>query len=277
MVTTGTWTDAWPVRAGERWATRYEQVRSAAVQEICHDPNFVHKMNVMQKQDDHAPTLAEQAFARLRGDILKGRFESSAKLKLEELQHLYGFSSSPLREALTRLSQEGLVRADERRGFRVAAISLADLEDITRMRLMLDVPALADAIAHGDDAWEAAVVAAFHLLERIESRFGDGPLVLDDDWSRVHRDFHMTLLSACPSERQKQWSASLFDQAERYRRYSARHRQVRRRKSTEHRKLMDAALRRDAGTACALLAEHIESTRRNVDLAMRAAAGSRSH
>lgn len=231
----------------------------------------------MHKLDEHASTLSEQAFALLRGDILKGRFESSAKLKLDELQQLYGFSSSPLREALSRLAQEGLVRADERRGFRVAAVSMADLDDITRMRLLLDVPALADAIAHGDDAWEAAVVAAFHLLERLESRFGDGPLVLDDEWSRIHRDFHMTLLSACPSERQRQWSASLFDQAERYRRYAALHRQVRRRKTTEHRKLMDAALRRDADTACALLAEHIESTRRNVELAMRAAAASRSH
>lgn len=238
---------------------------------------FMHKLTFVQKPDDHVPTLSEQAFSRLRGDILKGRFESSAKLKLDELQQLYGFSSSPLREALSRLAQEGLVRSDERRGFRVAPISLSDLEDITRMRLMLDVPALADAMASGDDAWEADVVAAFHLLDRLESRFGDGPLVLDDEWSRVHRDFHMALLSACPSERQKRWSASLFDQAERYRRYAALHRQVRRRKSTEHRRLMEAALRRDAGTACALLAEHIESTRRNVDLAIRAAAGSRSH
>ena len=230
----------------------------------------------MQKAADHAPILSEQAFALLRSDILRGRFEASEKLKLETLQQLYGLSSSPLREALNRLAQEGLVRADGGRGFRVAAMSLADLDDITHMRLLVDVPALADSIAHGDDAWEAAVVAAFHLLERLESRLGDGPVVLDDEWTRVHRDFHMALLSACPSERQKQASASLFDQAERYRRYSARHRQVRRRKSAEHRRLMDAALRRDADTACALLAEHIESTRRNVHSAMRAA-GSASH
>ena len=65
------------------------------------------------------------------------------------------------------------------------------------------------------------------------------------------------------------WSASLFDQAERYRRFSARHRQVARRKSAEHRKLMEATLRRDSDTACALLAEHIRSTQRNVEAALR--------
>jgi len=237
---------------------------------------FVHKIGTMQNMSpaaEPAPPLSEQAFWRLRQDVLHGTFEPGAKLKLDELQGHYGFSSSPLREALSRLTQEGLVRADERRGFRVAPISQDDLSDISRMRLMLDVQALADAIAHGDDAWEAAIVAAFHRLEKVESRFGDGPTVLDDEWSQLHRDFHLAMIAACPSRRQLSWSASLFDQAERYRRFSARHRQAARRKTREHHKLMDATLRRDAETACALLAEHIRSTQRNVEAALRQAAG----
>lgn len=176
-----------------------------------------------------------------------------------------------MREALSRLAQEGLVRADERRGFRVAAISAEDLADITRMRVMLDVPALREAIAHGDDAWEASILAAFHRLEKVESRLGDGPVVLDDAWSELHRGFHLALVAACPSERQLSWSASLFDQAERYRRFSARFRKTARRKSNEHRKIMDATLRRDADTACAMLEEHILSTQRNVQAALKAA------
>lgn len=226
----------------------------------------------MQKNETAAapaPTLSEQAFARLRADVLRGRFAPDSKLKIEELQAAYGFSSSPLREALTRLAQEGLVRSDERRGFRVAPISLADLQDITRMRLMLDVQALADAIAAGDDRWEAAIVAAFHRLDRYETRLSDGAVVLDDEWSDLHRDFHLALIAACPSGRQRAWSGSLFDQAERYRRFSARNRQVAKRKSQEHRKLMEATLRRDAQTACALLADHIDGTRRNVEAAFR--------
>lgn len=201
---------------------------------------------------------------QLRRDVLAGTYSAGAKLKLDELQTAYGFSSSPLREALSRLAQEGLIRADERRGFRVAAISAADLADITRMRVMLDVQALRESIAHGDDAWEARVVAAFHRLEKVEGRLTDGPVVLDDGWTDQHTAFHMALISASPSERLRNWSASLFDQAERYRRYSARLRQTARRKSNEHRKLMDATLKRDADTACALLQEHILSTQRNV-------------
>jgi DNA-binding GntR family transcriptional regulator len=211
------------------------------------------------------PPLVEQAFHRLRKDVLIGAYPAGAKLKVEDLQEAYGFSSSPLREALSRLAQEGLVRADERRGFRVAPITADDLADITRMRLMLDVQALAESIQQGDDKWEATIVAAYHRLEKVESRMAEGPLMLDDDWSALHRDFHVALIAACPSERQRNWSASLFDQAERYRRYSARYRKTPRRKSTEHKKIMDAVLKRDTQTACALLQEHILGTQRSVE------------
>jgi DNA-binding GntR family transcriptional regulator len=203
--------------------------------------------------------------------VLTGVFAPGNKLKLEELQQHYGFSSSPLREALSRLSQEGLVRADERRGFRVADLSLDDLADITRMRVMLDLEALSESILHGDDEWEASLVAAFHRLDKVESKLSEGPVVLDDEWSNLHRNFHVTLISACPSLRLKQWSASLFDQAERYRRASARLPKTARRKSTEHRRIMEAALARAGATACELLREHIESTRKNVETAVRKA------
>lgn len=222
--------------------------------------HFMHKPT----PESRTPPLADQALSRLRRDVMTGVFPAEAKLKIEELQTAYGLSSSPLREALSRLTQEGLIRADERRGFRVPAISAEDLADITHLRLMLDVPALRDAIAHGDDIWEASVVAAFHRLERTESKLSDGPVILDQAWSTLHRDFHQALLSACPSARQLALSASLFDQAERYRHFSARHRKTVKHKSKEHRRLVDAALKRDADTACALLADHIRSTQKNV-------------
>jgi DNA-binding GntR family transcriptional regulator len=233
-------------------------------------------LNVPEKRIStaEAPPLVEQAYARLRTDVLNGFYPAGLKLKVDDLRAAYGFSSSPLREALNRLAQEGLVRADERRGFRVASITAEDLADITRMRLLLDAQALEESIRYGDDRWEANIVATFYRLEKVEARLDDGPTLLDDEWTHLHRDFHMALLAACPSLRQRDWSASLFDQAERYRRYSARHRKNRRRKSNEHRKLMDATLKRDAKTAPTLLREHILSTQRNVEAALKAIANS---
>jgi len=235
---------------------------------------FVQNIQIMHEPSRNTP-LSEQAFQVLRQDVLSGRHAPEIKLKLESLQSLYGFSSSPLREALNRLVQEGLVKADERKGFRVTPISPADLADITKMRLMLDIPALTESIQTGDDTWEAEIVAAFHRLEKIECRLPQGPVVLDAEWSQRHRDFHFSLIAACPSERQLAWSMSLFDQAERYRHFAARNRTVSKKKDEEHRSLMKAVLKRDVPTATMLLAEHISSTQANVMAAFNKQATSR--
>ena len=235
----------------------------------------MHAESIPARTESTTP-LSEQAFLRLRRDLLCGELPPDTRLKLDELQTRYGLSSSPLREALSRLAQEGLVRSDERRGFRAAPLSGTDLAELTALRLLIDPPALADAIARGDDAWEAAIVAAYHRLERLESRLPEGPVVLDDDWSALHRTFHASLLAACGSERQRRLSASLFDQAERYRRVAARHRRQPRLKGLEHRRLMEAALARDAALACERLAAHIRSTERNVEAALLALAAPRA-
>jgi DNA-binding GntR family transcriptional regulator len=221
----------------------------------------MHKIKIMDKSVK--PTATEQALTSLRRGVLTLSFLPGAKLKVEELQQAYGLSSSPLREALNRLSEEGLVRADDRRGFSVASVSEDDLRDITRIRLLVDLPALEESIKNGTDAWEARVVASFHLLEKVEVRLPDGPVVLDPEWSQLHRYFHAALISACHSERLVGASQSLFDQAERYRHISARYRTVIRRKSEEHKLLMRAVLRRDIDTACHLHQEHVLSTQKN--------------
>jgi DNA-binding GntR family transcriptional regulator len=217
---------------------------------------------------DSAPAavpIAHQAVVQLRRDVIQGTFAPDSKLKIDALQSAYGFSSSPLREALNQLAQEGLVRADARRGFRVAPMSMPDFRDITQTRLLIDPAALAKAIAEGDDEWESAVVASYYRLEKVEQRLGDGPVVLDDHWSELHKQFHMTLLSACPSERLLQFSSRLFDQAERYRRASALHRRRPRNKSREHEAIKNASLSRDTDRACELLREHISRTLQDVE------------
>ena len=116
---------------------------------------------------------------------------------------------------------------------------------------------------NGDDRWEAQVVASFHLLEKVEMRLPEGSVVLDTEWSELHKSFHTALMSACHSERLVSSSRSLFDQAERYRHISARYRTVVKRKSEEHQLLMRAILHRDIETACHLHQEHVLGTQRN--------------
>ncbi|MGD9954508.1 MAG: GntR family transcriptional regulator [Candidatus Nanopelagicales bacterium] len=208
--------------------------------------------------------LVEQAVERLREDLVSLSLPPGTKLKVEFLRNRYGFSSSPLREALNRLTQEGLVVADQRRGFRVAPMSIEDFGDITRMRLLLDLSALEDSIEHGGDDWEVAAISAFYRLEKVEARLTDGPVVLNNEWSRLHKEFHMALISASPSSRLLKISSELFDQAERYRRFTAKSRTESRSKSDEHKAILDATIRRDRKAAGALLRGHISRTYDNL-------------
>lgn len=215
------------------------------------------------------PPLVEQAVERLREDVLAGVHQPGGKLKVEELRAQYGYSSSPLREALSRLTQEGLIVADQRRGFRVAPMSEEDFADITQLRLLLDLRALKESIELGDDEWEARSMSAFYLLQKAESRFTDGPLVLNHEWSVRHKDFHMALLSASESPRLRAICSNLFDQAERYRRFSARLRTERRSKSDEHEAILNAAVSRKTDEATKLLTAHISRTQQNVTAILR--------
>ncbi|KER70020.1 GntR family transcriptional regulator [Burkholderia cepacia] len=212
--------------------------------------------------------LIDVAFARMKTSIIRCELEPGTRLKVESLSKTYGLSSSPIREALNRLAQDGIVQATENRGFWVAPISIDDFKDITRLRVLLEHEALMDSIEHGDDDWEVAVLTAFHRLSLAEKRMGSGPVALDDDWSERHRAYHMALLSATPSPLLLNMVGSLFDRAERYRRYSARHRTEERHKGAEHEALMKAAIGREKDKAAKLLRKHIEGTLTRVAAAL---------
>lgn len=221
---------------------------------------------------DDADTLelpvSERAYRALREAIVRGDFEPGARLRVEELSRLFSVSSSPLREALNRLSEQGLVRALENRGFRVAPLTPAGVSDLARVRALIECEALRDAIAHGSDAWEAQAVAAGHALALAERRLGDQPRTLDDDWSARHRAFHLGLYAGCTSPLLLDLADVLFDNAERYRRWAARWRQAPRRKHDEHQQLLAAVVARDADRAVELLRQHIARTEQLVSAAL---------
>jgi|JI8StandDraft_2_1071088.scaffolds.fasta_scaffold07899_5 DNA-binding GntR family transcriptional regulator len=217
--------------------------------------------------DGDAP-LSERAYRALRQAIVRGEFEPGTRLRVEELSRRFAVSSSPLREALNRLSEQGLVRAVENRGFRVAPLTAAGVSDLARVRSLVECEALRDAIAHGDDHWEAQAVAAAHALALVERRLGDEPRTLDDDWSARHREFHLSLYAACSSPLLLDLADVLFDNAERYRRWAARWRQAPRRKHDEHQRLLKAVLARDADRAAEALRQHIAHTEQLVAAAL---------
>jgi GntR family carbon starvation induced transcriptional regulator len=204
-------------------------------------------------------TLSEEVYVRLRADLLSCKFMPGDRLRLESLKEGYGVGFSPLREALMRLSGDGLVASVGQKGFRVSPVSLYDAQDIITTRQRIDDLILPDAMAHGDSAWEASILGAFHMLSKTPHFIADEQTV-SATWSQVHKTFHYSLIAAAPSKLMKHFWLTVFDRTDRYRRLAVMLGSHRRNESKEHLLIKDAVLARDVKRACEMSRAHNQNT-----------------
>ncbi|TMR05704.1 GntR family transcriptional regulator [Actinomadura soli] len=213
-------------------------------------------------RNTQGPTLVNNVYGAVKDDICMGRLRPGQRLHLGEICKAQGVSLSVVREAVTRLAAERLVKSRPQQGFSVWPLSVDDLVDLTRVRIEIETLALRESIAKGDLAWESEVVAAHHRLEgtvRPPGTVTDEP---NYAWMRAHSDFHAALASACTSPLLKQLRQQLFDAAELYRHWSVSlgASRSKREPSREHRQMMDASIAHDAELGVKLITEHIQRT-----------------
>lgn len=206
-------------------------------------------------------TRQEQAYQALRGDILAGRVHPGQKLPFAELCDTYGVSVGVIREALSRLVEQGLVQTAPQQGFFVTPISREDLVHLTVARREIESLTLRHAIAEGDLQWEGEVLATHHRLASTPQLAPDDPDRLNDEWAEIHSRFHETLLLGCENPRLTAIATQLRASAELYRRWSLPFSAERERDiAGEHKALADAVVARDTERAVELLAAHIQLT-----------------
>jgi len=141
-------------------------------------------------------TYASMVTERLRDSIVNGSLAPGSQLSEAELATRFGVSRGPVREALQRLIQEGLVRAEPHRGVFVPVLTDADVRDIYLAREALESAALQQIIATSrSEAAADALDEQVALMAKAEAA---------DDWEAVGRhdlDFHTALVAATGSER----------------------------------------------------------------------------
>ena len=222
-------------------------------------------------EDAAGRTIASALETKLRRDIIAGLLEPGSKLRVRELGERYDVGAIPLREALSRLSASGFVIAIDQKGFRVADVSLEELNDITQTRQDIERLAITRAIRRRDARWEGEVLAAHHLLQRLPVYDATQPERLNTEWEIAHNRFHEMLIAGSRSPWLMQFATMLRDQTARYRHLSAtaphgRDRNV----GAEHDAIIQAVLSHDVELAATLLADHFGTTARLVGEALQA-------
>jgi DNA-binding GntR family transcriptional regulator len=222
--------------------------------------NGVRMKNSSDLQTPEAGASLTAALAiQIRAEILQGSYPPGTKLRLDDLRHHYAVSLSPLREALTRLTAEGLVQIADHRGYRVAPVSTENLREVTTLRTQMEVMAMTESIRHGDAAWEDALTAAYYRLARLEEK-GER----SDEWEKTHRVFHLTLFSACGMPLLLRFCGTLHDLSDRYRRLFLTRHAPDENVPAEHKAIFEAAMARDKELAAQILTQHLRRTGRNV-------------
>lgn len=205
-------------------------------------------------------TRASAVYERLHDDITHGVLEPGSKLRVSAMGARYGVGASPLREALSRLSAEGLVARTDQRGFSVAALSWEELPILTRNRVQLESLALSESIEHRDADWEHELALLVHRLSRTSRSLATDHYVPNPEWEALHRDFHRGLLMRCPSRWLKMFCVTLTDEAYRFRQLAAGKVFSSRNEHAEHVAIFEAAINGRTDEAVRLLGEHYTRT-----------------
>lgn len=198
-------------------------------------------------------TLSERVFEVVRERIVSGHIGTNTPIRQDALAAELGVSKIPLREALARLEQEGLLTSHANRGFFVQPLSAEQMEEIYALRLAVEPAAAAHAAAVATAADQAAAQAAFDHLDHAAGA----------DLSAVavrNREFHVALVRPGRKLLTTQTVERLSILAERY---VIRHLEPAGRETRAHREhamLLDAFLARDGEGLRTLLVGHIGAT-----------------
>lgn len=202
----------------------------------------------------------ESIYETLREGLIWGRWRSGEQLKPQHLKEELNCTSGVLREALLRLSGEGMVLLVKNAGFRVASYDENTFREAAHLRLLLECEAAELAVKRGDFEWEMAVNTAHHNLAYIEDQMAtaDDITPFVQRWSQLDWAFHSAVLSACGSKLLMRRYRSVYDT---FRMYAAAQIDefgfIVPGTINEHRAIFDTAIQRDVDGCIEAIKAHL--------------------
>jgi DNA-binding GntR family transcriptional regulator len=195
-------------------------------------------------------SIEDQIYRSLRRQLLEGEYEDGERLVQQVVAERMGTSRIPVRDALKRLEADGLLVKDENGGYYCRAFGLEDVDEVYRLRMLLEPYALRYAVPNLDDDLLQYLHELLLAMDRaVEEQ--DQERYLD-----LNREFHMTIYEAGQRPRLVQiikglWSGRpLFVAGDLGKTKAVK----------EHRLIMQAIEKGDAEQAADLLYRHIEGS-----------------
>jgi DNA-binding GntR family transcriptional regulator len=187
-------------------------------------------------------------FEALRKAIIEGELKDGEPLRQDEIAQMFNTSRIPVREAITRLEQQGLVTQQRYKGAVVAAMEPDDVGEIFDFRALVEGEVIAQAVPKMRP--ETLKKAREYCESFSES---DDPM----DWGTLNRDFHFTLYRDSGLEFHLSIVSNTLDRIDRYLRAQLVLSNGMPRANTEHFAILEACEAGDAQKAAELTRAHI--------------------
>jgi DNA-binding GntR family transcriptional regulator len=204
---------------------------------------------------ERAPTLTEDVYRQIRTAIVERTLSPGERVTESALAELLGVSKTPVREALVRLREVGLVRADGRRGVRVVDLSSDVLDDVYEVREALELAGIERATAATDVAGIASLeAAAKNAMEAAHD--GDA-----ESFARWDAAFHLELAELSGNEHLVKLLRDTLDLIAAIRQGSAPQREASPACAVAHLEIIEALRAGDAAASARRLRRHIREGR----------------
>ncbi len=204
--------------------------------------------------EDSRESLADKVYNELRTAIVLGEMAPGAVLNEGELLQKFGVSTSPLREALTRLRQDGLIKVIPRKGHVVTEITLTDFHDIIQMRLVLESAAAELAAPRVTDAH----IRELNRLSCVTLASGDKASYRE--FMRANQAFHELIATIGGNQRLARAVTQNFEEVQRLL-FSGLDLDLSPTDEHDHREIISALAKRDAEASRQAVIEHIKISR----------------
>ena len=215
------------------------------------------------EMDGYLP-LREVVFNTLRRAILKGELKPGERLMEIALAERLGVSRTPIREAMRKLEQEGLVVMVPRRGAQVANITEKDLNDVLDVRMALENMAIEKACQYmtGEE-----MDSLREAVENFENMIEEGNLI---ELAEADVKFHEIIYKAANNKRLNQVLNNLREQIYRYRMEYLKEEDMRKVLVKEHEEIYQSIRNRDVKRAQEISFHHVENQRKAIICTIRA-------
>ncbi|MFT4069409.1 GntR family transcriptional regulator [Paraburkholderia sp.] len=200
------------------------------------------------------PTTVELVTTAVRQRILSGELAPGEVLRQEALAEELGVSRVPVREAITRLTAEGLLTSVPHKGAYVAELSIDEVRETFDIRLRLEPWIFSEAIPR---ITEAEIGKAERIVKEMDN--ADSGV-----WGQLNWRLHETLYLPSQRDITLQMLRVLHDRSDRYFRFQAVQVPIREQSHDEHMALIEACRKRDAKLGAKLLEQHVKTAAQQI-------------